>query len=61
MKKYTVRIYYSTFVEKIVEEESEADAIIKAREFPIDEHQVLNNLENWNDADEIEKYENYES
>ncbi len=59
-KKFEVKIYYTGFCVYSIEAQDEADAIIKARNLPINQNEILSNLENWEDADtalEIKKEE----
>jgi hypothetical protein len=55
MNKYEVKIYYSTFCIYEIEAENEEDAIIKTRSMEIVENDIINNLENWEEADEVEE------
>lgn len=51
MKKYQVNIHFSTFCTYEVEAENEQDAILRARQFQINQNEIMNNLENWFEAD----------
>ena len=51
-KKFEVRIYYSSFCSYVIDAEDEKEAILKARELPRNETEILENIENWHDADE---------
>ena len=51
MKKYQVNIHYSTFCAYEIEAENEQDAILIARQLQINKNEILNNLENWFEAD----------
>ena len=54
MKKYKVKLYYSSFCSHEIEASNEEEAIIKARELDIKENEILINLESWEDADTAE-------
>lgn len=58
-KNFEVRIYYTGFCTYLVEAETEDDAIKKARRLPIDEDEIVGNLENWEEADTVEEMEKY--
>jgi hypothetical protein len=51
--KYEVKKYYSSFVTFEVEANSEEEAYKITKELKIDLVELQNNLENWNEADEI--------
>ena len=51
-KKFEVRIYYSSFCSYVIDAEDENEAILKARELPRNETEILENIEDWQDADE---------
>ena len=51
-KKFNVRIYYSSFCSYEIDAEDENEAILKARELPRNETEILENIEDWQDADE---------
>lgn len=51
-KMYEVKIYYSGFCTYEVVAKDENGAVEKARKLPINEGEILSNLENWKDADE---------
>ena len=51
-KKHEVNIYFSGFCTYEIEANSEDEAIGKARKLPINEKEILSNLENWFEADE---------
>ena len=51
MKKYKVKLYYSSFCSYEVEANSEEEAIVKARGLDIKENEIIINLESWEDAD----------
>ena len=52
MKKFNVRIFYSSFCAYEVEAENENEAILKARELKINNDEIISNLESFKDADE---------
>lgn len=51
--KFEVRRYYSSFVMFEVEANSREEAYDKTKTSAIDLSQLYNNLENWEEADEI--------
>ncbi|MDR3611250.1 MAG: hypothetical protein P4L27_11850 [Ignavibacteriaceae bacterium] len=51
--KYEVKRYYSSFVSFEIEADSEEEAYNKTQELKIDFTELQNNLENWEEADEI--------
>ena len=53
--KFTIRRHYSGFCTDTIEVEDEDEAIEKARELPIDENEILSTLEDWKDADQVER------
>ena len=53
--RYIVRMYYSGYISKVVDAESEEDAILKARKEPVDMDEILPTLERWESADEVMK------
>ena len=53
--KFTVTRYYSGFCTDTIEAENEYDAVEKARKLPIDENEILSTLEDWKDADQVER------
>jgi len=57
-KSFEVQIYYSGFCSYQIKAKTEAEAIQKARELPIDKNQIFSNLENWQEADTVEEIEN---
>ena len=59
-KIFEVKIYHSGFCIHQVKAKTEGEAIKKAREFSINENEILNNLENWKDADNAEEIKKYE-
>ncbi|MFO8132594.1 MAG: hypothetical protein R6U10_01485 [Thermoplasmatota archaeon] len=54
MQKYRVIRYYSSFCTCDVQAEDEEQAYEKAQEIPIDVNELLENLEDWDDCDEVE-------
>ena len=54
-KHFEVKIYYSGYCTYEVEAENEVEAIIKARNLPINNNEILTNLENWKEADIAEE------
>lgn len=55
--KYEVKRFYSSFVSFEIEADSEEEAYTKTKELKIDLTDLQNNLENWEEADEIRKLE----
>ena len=55
MKKFEVKIYYSSFCSYEVDAKNSNEAIKKARELKIDKNELLSNLENWEEADTVEE------
>jgi phosphoenolpyruvate synthase/pyruvate phosphate dikinase len=58
-KYFEVKIFYSSFCTYEIEAKNENEAIIKARNLPMNNNEILSNLENWKEAD-IAKKNNYE-
>lgn len=56
--KYEVKRYYTSFVSFEVEANSRDEAYSKTKELEIDLIDLQNNLENWEEADEITELEN---
>lgn len=54
-KKHEVYIYFSGFCTHEIEANNEDEAIKKARKLPVNEKEILSNLENWFEADEAVK------
>lgn len=54
-KIFEVKIYHSSFCTYQIKTKTESEAIKKAREFPVNNNQILNNLENWEEADDVEE------
>jgi hypothetical protein len=55
--KYEVKRYYSSFVILIAEACSEEDAYNKTKQLEPNLIELQNNLENWDEADEIRQFE----
>ncbi len=55
--KYEVKRYYSSFVTFEVEANSEEEAYNKTKELELNLIELQNNLENWDEADEINQSE----
>lgn len=51
--KYEIKRYYSSFITFEVEANSEEEAYNKTEELELNIIELQNNLENWNEADEI--------
>lgn len=51
-KKYEVQIYYTGFCSFEVTANNEDEAILKARELPINKKEFLGTIENWESSDE---------
>ena len=54
MKKFKVRIFYSSFCTYEVEAENEDEAVLKARNLEIDQNEIMLQLESFKEADEAE-------
>lgn len=50
-KAFEVKIYFSGLCSYEIEAENENEAILKARKLPINNKEILSNLENWKEAD----------
>ncbi|MCD4747169.1 MAG: hypothetical protein K8R58_12805 [Bacteroidales bacterium] len=57
MKNFEVKIYYSGYCSYKVEAINEFEAIEIARNLPLNNEEILSNLENWREADEAFKVE----
>ena len=55
--KYEVKRYYSSFVTFEVEANSEEEAYNKTKELELNLIELQNNIENWEEADEIRQSE----
>lgn len=55
--KYEVKRFYSSFVSFEIEANSEDEAYEKTKKMEIDLIDLQNNLEDWEEADEIQKIE----
>jgi hypothetical protein len=51
--KYGVKRYFSSFVTFEIEAVSDEDAYDKSQKIQIDTTELINNLQEWEDADEI--------
>ena len=51
MKKYEVEIYYTGFCSFEITANDEDEAILKARELPINKEEFLSTIENWESED----------
>ena len=58
-KSFQVKIYHSSFTTHWVKARTEDEAIKKARQLPIEENEIFNNLEDWHEADEAEEIREY--
>lgn len=56
-KKFNVTIHYTGFCTYEVIADDEADAILKARNLPINQNEFSTTLENWEEADTAIKEE----
>jgi len=50
-KLYRTTIYYTGFCTYEIEAQDEAEAILKARILPVNQNEIITNLENWEEAD----------
>jgi len=50
-RKFEIKIYYTGFCTYEIEAQDEAEAIIKARKLPVNQNEILSNIENWEEAD----------
>lgn len=57
MKKFDVKIYYSSYCNYKVEATNEFEAIELARNLPLNNEEILSNLEKWGEADEAFRVE----
>lgn len=58
-KIFEAKIYYSSFCTHRIKAKTEDEAIEKVRKFSINKNEILNNLEDWKEADEVEKIKKY--
>lgn len=58
-KIFEVKIYHSGFSTHQVKAETKDEAIKKARQLPVNENEIFNNLESWKEADEATSVEHY--
>ncbi len=54
-KKFEVKVYYTGFCSYRVKAENESEAIKSARKSKVNDNEILNNLENWEEADTAEE------
>lgn len=50
-RKFEIKIYYTGFCTYEIEAQDEAEAILKARKLPVNQNEIISNLENWEEAD----------
>lgn len=50
-KVYEVQIYYTGFCTYRIEAPNQEEAILQARNIPINGNDILSNIENWEEAD----------
>lgn len=50
-KNFEVKIFYTGFCMYHIEAQDVSAAILKARNLPINQNEILSNLENWEEAD----------
>jgi hypothetical protein len=55
-KYFETTIFYSGFCTYKIEAANENEAIIKARTLPVNNNEILFNLENWEEADTAEEF-----
>ncbi len=60
-KNFEVKIYYTGFCTYIIEAQDASEAILKARNLPVNHNEILSNLENWEDADTAAEIKDEES
>lgn len=51
IKKFEIKIYFTGFCNYEIEAQDEVEAILKARNLPINQNEILTNLNNWEEAD----------
>jgi len=56
-RQYEVRVYYSTYVTHQVQAANLTDALKKARQLPVNQTEIIDHLEPWKDADEVDEGE----
>ena len=61
MKKFIVKIYFTTYCSFEIEANNEEEAILKARRIKVNNDELIMNLENWEEADESFEIENTEN
>ena len=59
IKTFEVQIYHSSFCTHQVKAKTEGEAIKKARKLLINKNEILNNLENWKEADNAKEIIQY--
>ncbi|MCH7826980.1 MAG: hypothetical protein IIC75_03225 [Bacteroidetes bacterium] len=59
--KFEITRYYSTFITIQIEADSEDEAYEKSNSIPINENEILTNIEDWVEADEITRVEDLSS
>lgn len=60
LKRYEINIYYSSYCTYYVDAKNEEDAIIQSRRLPMNNNQLLTNIDNWKDADTATEIKNEE-
>lgn len=56
-KNFEAKIYFTTLCQYTVKAKDKVEALTKARKLKINEHQIMNNLEAWDEADTVEECE----
>lgn len=60
-RKFEVNIYYTGFCSYVIEAQNEAEAILTARKLPVNQNEIIINLENWEQADTATEIDNEKS
>jgi hypothetical protein len=60
-RKFEIKIYYTGFCTYEIEAQDEAEAILKARKLPVNQNEIITNLENWEEADTAKEIDNEKS
>lgn len=60
-KKFEVNIYYTGFCSYTIEAQSKIEAILKARKLPINQNEIIINLQNWEEADSVTEIDDEKS
>ncbi len=60
-RKFEIKIYYTGFCTYEIEAQDEAEAILKARKLPVNQNEIITNLENWEEADTATEIDNGKS